>query len=68
MLRAAKSQQRPDFCCAVIPRVFNFYRKGTLEAGTGSGNISQFGHVRLGQGLMEDLGLPVRVIRGAELG
>ena len=50
------------------PSGLHFHREGTLEAGTGSGNISQVGHVRLGQGRMEDLGLAVRIIRGAELG
>ena len=50
------------------PPGLHFHRKSALEPGTGSGNISQFGHIRLGQGRMQDLGLPVRVIRGAELG
>ena len=50
------------------PLGLHFHRKSALETGTGSGNISQFGHIRLGQGRMQDLGLAVRVIRGAELG
>lgn len=49
------------------PRL-HFDRKSAFKAGTGHGDISQVSHVRLGQGRMKDLGLPVGFISRAELG
>ena len=67
-IQGCKEPAAAGFLLGRNPPGFHFHRKSALETGTGYRNISQISHVRLGQDRVEDLGLSVRVIRGAELG